>query len=123
MAARSPRSPPRPAARRPRSCTSAPPRASTRSALWQPSRPPAEPSDCVSAKTALPIREGFLAGVSARQVDAGAQAAMRRIFQPDVAAMAARHVAGDREAEPDAAGRRVARWVEPDERLEHPLAL
>ena len=64
-----------------------------------------------------------LPGVSPRQVDAGAQAAIGRGFQPDVAAMAARHVARDRQAEPDAAGRRIARRVEPDERPEHALAV
>ena len=36
--------------------------------------------------------------------------------------MAARHVARDRQAEPDAAGRLIARRVEPDERPEHPFA-
>ena len=47
---------------------------------------------------------------------------MRRGFEPDVAAVAARHIARDRQAEPDAAGRRVARGIEADEGLEHPLA-
>ena len=64
-----------------------------------------------------------LPGVSARQVDAGAQAALRRGFEPDVAAMAARHVAGDRQAEADAAGRRVARRIEADERPEHAIPI
>ena len=47
---------------------------------------------------------------------------MGRDFEPDVAAMAARHVARDRQPEPHAPGRRVARAVEPNEGLEHPLA-
>src|SRR5438034_11027084 len=48
---------------------------------------------------------------------------MGRILQPHIAAVAALHVAGDGEAEPDSGGRRVARRVEPDEGLEHPVAL
>ena len=50
------------------------------------------------------------------EVDPGAQAALRRGLEPDVAAVAARHVAGDRQAETDASGRRVARGIEPYER-------
>ena len=54
-----------------------------------------------------------------RQMDPGAQPAPGRGLQPDVPAMAARHVAGDGQAEADAAGQRVARCIEPDERPEH----
>ena len=36
--------------------------------------------------------------------------------------MAARHVAGDRQPEPDAAGRGIARRVEANERPEHSAA-
>src|ERR671924_1984087 len=53
----------------------------------------------------------------------GAQATSRRGFEPDVAAVAARHVAGDRQAETDAPGGRVARSIEADERPEHAVAV
>src|SRR5437763_16142488 len=59
---------------------------------------------------------------SARQVHPGAQAAMRRGFEAYIAAMAARHIARDRQAEANPAGRRIARGVEADERVKHPLA-
>ena len=54
-----------------------------------------------------------------RQMNPGAQTALRRCLEPHVAAMAARHVAGDRQAKADATGRRVARRIEPHERPEH----
>src|SRR5438105_6342910 len=59
---------------------------------------------------------------SAWQVHAGAQAALRRGFEAHIAAMAARPVARDRQAEANPAGRGVARGVEADEWVKHPLA-
>src|SRR5438105_15673217 len=59
---------------------------------------------------------------SARQVHASAQAAVWRGFEAHIAAMAARHIARDRQAEANPAGRRIARGVEADERVKHPLA-
>ena len=56
-------------------------------------------------------------------MDAGAQAALRRCFECDIAAVAARHVAGDRQTEADPAGRRVARRIETGERAEDTVAL
>jgi len=50
-------------------------------------------------------------------VHPGAQAALRRGFEAHIAAMAARHIARDRQAEADPAGRRVARGVEANEQL------
>src|SRR5215203_962523 len=58
-----------------------------------------------------------------RHAHGGAQAPERRIAQHDVAAMGARDVARDGEAEPRAALVLIARIVEPKERLEHFLAL
>ena len=46
---------------------------------------------------------------------------MRRGFEAYIAAMAARHIARDRQAEANPAGRRIARGVEADERVKHPL--
>src|SRR4051794_30007899 len=53
---------------------------------------------------------------------AGAQSTQWRRLETDVSAVAARHVARDRQAEPDASGRLIARRVEPDERAEYALA-
>src|SRR6185312_3286776 len=61
--------------------------------------------------------------MSIRQMQPGAQPALRRGLEGEVAAMAARHVARDGEAEPDAASGGVARGVEPEERAEDRLAL
>src|SRR5215472_1729511 len=52
---------------------------------------------------------------------ASAQTALRGSLEPDVAAVAARHIAGDRQAETDAPGRRIARCIEPDESPKYPL--
>jgi len=60
---------------------------------------------------ASPSGTGFFAHLtrgSPRQMDPGAQTTARRSLKPDIAAMAARHVAGNRQAEADAAGQRVA---------------
>src|SRR5271169_90879 len=48
-------------------------------------------------------------------MDAGAQAPLRRGLKGDLAAVTARHVAGNRQAETDPSSRRIARWIEPDE--------
>ena len=48
----------------------------------------------------------------------GAEPALRRGFQHEIAPVPARHVPRDREAEPDPAGREVARGVEPEEGAE-----
>src|SRR3984957_15468961 len=58
-----------------------------------------------------------------RQTQPGAQSALRRILEQDVAAVAARHVAGDGPAQPGTAGFGVARGIEPEEGAEHVLAL
>ena len=55
-------------------------------------------------------------------MDAGAQSAERRCLEADIPAVAARHVARDRQAEADAAGCLIARRIEPDERAKHALA-
>src|SRR5580658_8751360 len=60
---------------------------------------------------------------SARQMQARAQAPLGRDFQADLAAMAEHDVAGDGEAEADAAGRPVARRLQAEERPEHGVAL
>ena len=51
-----------------------------------------------------------------------AQAAKRAVFERDVAAMGARDVAGDGEAEAGAGLILIARLIEPDERPEHVFA-
>src|SRR2546423_10937632 len=60
---------------------------------------------------------------SHRQAQPGAQAALGRFVERQVAAMAAHDVAGDRQAEADPAGRGIARALDPVERLEDLLAL
>ena len=59
-----------------------------------------------------PTLAGFLntdlTQASPRQMDPRAQATLGRGLQPNVAAVTARHVAGDGQAEADAAGQRVA---------------
>src|SRR5579863_9087023 len=57
------------------------------------------------------------------QMHARPQPALRGGFAPDVAAMAARHVARDRQSQPDAAGLRIARRIEANERLKDMVAL
>src|SRR5260221_13770179 len=48
---------------------------------------------------------------------------MRRILQLDIAAVAARDVARNGKPEPNSTGGRIARAVQANERLEHPVAL
>src|SRR3954462_4978764 len=60
---------------------------------------------------------------SSRYPDDRPQAAHRTVVEGDVAAMAARNVAGDRQAEAGAAFVLVARRVQPEEGAEHVLAL
>ena len=55
-----------------------------------------------------------------RQMHPRTQAALRRCLELHVAAMATRCVAGDRQAETDAPGRRIAGRIEPDEWPKHP---
>ena len=54
-------------------------------------------------------------------MDPGAQTAMWRGLEFDVAAMAARHIASYRQAEADPAGGRVARCIEAHKRAEHAI--
>src|SRR4051812_49355539 len=56
------------------------------------------------------------------QMNAGAQPAKGRCLETDVAAVAARHVSRNRQPEPDAASRQVARCIEANKRAKYALA-
>src|SRR5215469_12514640 len=56
-------------------------------------------------------------------MNAGAQTALRRILKRDLAAVTARHVAGNRQAETDSSGRRIAGGIEPDECAERAIPI
>ena len=59
------------------------------------------------------------AAALARQRDAKAGPALRRAIDDNVAAMGQHDIPGDGQAEPDAAGRHVAGFVQSEERPEH----
>src|SRR5216683_72550 len=98
-------------------CASVPPRGSTSSANSQNTRTRAR---SVTQQTGRPCRIAQRpSAASARQMDPGAQATLGGRLKSDVAAMAARDVAGDRQTETDASGGRVARRLEAHEWPEH----
>ena len=54
-------------------------------------------------------------------MDASAQTTLRGSLEPDIAAVAACHVTGDRQAKTDTTGGRIARRIEPRKGPKHPI--